>query len=80
MLQSMGLQRLRHDLATKQNQQNKNSGPQTGKFQEVKYAGDIRDTGLIPGRADPLEDSRATHSNFLSGESHGQRSLVGYSP
>ena len=80
MLQSMGLQRLRHDLATKQNQQNKNSGPQTGKFQEVKYAGDIRDTGSIPGRADPLEDSRATHSSFLPGESHGQRSLVGYSP
>ena len=28
----------------------------------------------------PLEKSMATHSVFLPGESHGQRSLVGYSP
>ena len=35
-------------------------------------AGDIRDAGLIPGREDPLEEDTA-------GESHGQRSLVGYS-
>jgi len=36
-------------------------------------AGDIRDAGSIPGREDPLEEDTA-------GESHGQRSLVGYSP
>ena len=38
------------------------------------------DMGLIPdpGRS-PLEDM-ATHSSILAGESHGQRSLVGYSP
>ena len=29
---------------------------------------------------DPLEKGVATHSVFLPGESHGQRSLVGYSP
>ena len=29
---------------------------------------------------DPLEEGMATHSNILSEESHGQRSLVGYSP
>ena len=29
---------------------------------------------------DPLEEEMATHSKFLPGESHGQRSLVGSSP
>ena len=29
---------------------------------------------------DPLEKEMATHSSILSGEFHGQRSLVGYSP
>jgi len=29
---------------------------------------------------DPLEEGMATHSHFLPGEYHGQRSLVGYSP
>ena len=33
-----------------------------------------------PGRADPLEKGMATHSSILAGESHGQRSLEGYSP
>ena len=33
-----------------------------------------------PDREDPLEESMATHSVFLPGESHGQRSLAGYSP
>ena len=33
-----------------------------------------------PGREDPLEEATATYSVFLLGESHGQRSLVGYSP
>ena len=32
------------------------------------------------GREDPLEESMATHSVFLPGESQGQRSLAGYSP
>ena len=29
---------------------------------------------------DPLKEGMAAHSVFLSGESHGQRSLAGYSP
>ena len=28
----------------------------------------------------PLEEDMATHSSILPGESHGQRSLAGYSP
>ena len=32
------------------------------------------------GQEEPLEEEMATHSVFLPGESHGQRSLVGYSP
>ena len=32
------------------------------------------------GREDPLEKEMATHSSFLPGKFHGQRSLVGYSP
>ena len=31
-------------------------------------------------RKDPLEKGMATTPVFLPGESHGQRSLVGYSP
>ena len=42
-------------------------------------AGDI-DRGLIPGSEEPLEKGMATHSSILAGESHGQRSLSGYSP
>ena len=29
---------------------------------------------------DPLEKEMTTHSSILPGKSHGQRSLVGYSP
>ena len=32
------------------------------------------------GQGDPLQEEMATHSSFLPGESHGQRSLAGYSP
>ena len=32
------------------------------------------------GQEDLLEEEMATHSSILPGESHGQRSLVGYSP
>ena len=32
------------------------------------------------GREDPLEKEMATHCSILAWESHGQRSLVGYSP
>ena len=43
-------------------------------------AGDLRDLGLIPGSGRSPGGGMATHSIFLPGESHGQRSLVGYSP
>ena len=32
------------------------------------------------GQEDPQEKGMATHPVFLPGKSHGQRSLVGYSP
>ena len=32
------------------------------------------------GWGDPLEEGMVTHSSILPGGSHGQRSLVGYSP
>ena len=40
----------------------------------------VRNVGSIPGWEGPLEEGMAAHSVFLLGESHGQRSLVGYSP
>ena len=43
-------------------------------------AGDVGDTGSIPEWVMPLEEDLATHSSILPGESHGQRSLLGYSP
>ena len=42
--------------------------------------GDVRDAGSIPGSEDPLEKGMAPTPVFLPGESHGQRSLAGYSP
>ena len=39
-------------------------------------AGDIIDTGGSLGGGDPLEEG----PGFSPGESHGQRSLAGYSP
>ena len=32
------------------------------------------------GQEDPLEEEVSTHSSILAWETHGQRSLVGYSP
>ena len=44
-------------------------------------AEDIRDEGLIPGLGRfPGGGHRQPTAVFLSGESHGQRSLAGYSP
>ena len=43
-------------------------------------AGDIRDGVPSLGRTRGLEEGMITHSIFLPGESHGERSLVGYSP
>ena len=41
---------------------------------------DAGDTGSIPGLGRSPEKKMATHSRILPGRSHGQRSLVGYSP
>ena len=41
----------------------------------------MRETRVRPlGWEDPLEKEMATYSSIFPGESHGQRSLVGYSP
>ena len=42
-------------------------------------AGEVRDAGVIPGLG---RSPGGGHGNpiFLPGESHGQKSLVGYSP
>ena len=48
--------------------------------QTVKCLSTMRETWVRSlGQEDPLEKGVATHSS-MPGESHGQRSLVGYSP
>ena len=42
-------------------------------------AGDVRDMASVLDQEDTLKEEMATQV-FLPGESHGQRSLVGYSP
>ena len=47
----------------------------------VKNPPAIQETSVQSlGWEDPLEKEMGTHPVFLPGESHGQRSLVGYSP
>ena len=43
-------------------------------------AGDIRDIGLIPGLGRSPGEGNGNPLVFLPGETHGQRSLAGYSP
>ena len=43
-------------------------------------AEDMRDAGSIPGLGRSLEEGMQPTPVFLPGESHGQRSLAGYSP
>ena len=43
-------------------------------------AGDVRDVGSIPGWGRCPGGGNGNSLQFLPGESHGQRSLVGYSP
>ena len=43
-------------------------------------AGDIKDTGSIPGWEDPQRRVWQPTSVLLLGKSHGQRSLKSYSP
>ena len=51
-----------------------------GSAESTCNAGDAENLGSIPGWEDPLEKGMATHASILTGKSHGQRSLVGYSP
>ena len=55
----------------------------TGSFPGGSYGKEsvcnARDVGLIPVLGRSPEKETATHSS-IPGESHGQRSLVGYSP
>ena len=47
----------------------------------VKNLPAMQETWVLSlGWEDPLEEEMATHCSILAGESHGQRSLVGYSP
>ena len=44
-------------------------------------AGDVKDTGSVPGSGrSPGGGHGSSAPVFLPGESHGQRSLAGYSP
>ena len=47
----------------------------------VKHLPVMRETRVrFLGREDPLEKEMAIHSSTLAWKSHGQRSLIGYSP
>ena len=43
-------------------------------------ARDVRNTGSIPATGDGMEEGMQPTLGFVLGESHGQRSLAGYSP
>ena len=44
-----------------------------------EYVYNVGNLGLSLGQEDPLEKGMTIHSSVLSGESHGQGSLAGYS-
>ena len=49
--------------------------------QTVKNLPTMQETQVLSlGQEDPVEKEMATHSSILVWRSHGQRSLVGYSP
>ena len=54
-------------------------GGASGKKPAAK-AQDARDVSSTLGGKDPLEEDKGPTPAFLPGESHRQRSLVGYSP
>ena len=55
-------------------------GGASGKKNLPTSAGNVRDTGLILAREDPMEKEMATHYSILAGEAHGQGRLAGYGP
>ena len=78
-LQSVGLQRVGHNLETKPPphlwpslEEHSFPGGSDGK-ESACNVGD-------PGQEEPVKKGLATHAIFLPGEFHGQRSLVGHSP
>ena len=87
-LQSMGLQRIRHDWMTNTLLSVNRSVIPSSRASQVGLvvknlpanAGDTRDSGWIPrsGRS-PWSRKWQSTPIFLPGKSHGQRSLVGYS-
>ena len=57
------------------------TGTIVSEAQTVKNLPAMQETGVqFLGWEDPLEKEMAIQSSVLPGESHGQRSLVGYSP
>ena len=49
--------------------------------QKVKRLPAMRETQVrFLGQEDPLEKAMAIHSSTLAWKSHGQKSLIGYSP
>ena len=49
--------------------------------QSVQNPPAMQETQVLSlGQEVPLEKKMCTHSSILAGKSHGQRSLVGYSP
>ena len=77
MPQSMGSQRVRHDWETELT----TSYGASLVGQMVKNLPAMWEARVqLLGWEDTLEKGMATHSGILTGESHGQRSLAGYSP
>ena len=80
-LQSMGSQRGRHDWATELILPIGASQVVLVVKNPAANAGDVRDTGSVPGSGKiPWRRAWKPIPVFLPGESHGQRSLAGYSP
>ena len=81
MLHFMGSQRVRHNLATEQQQQSLCQGfhDDSALKNLPASAGDV---GLIPGWGISLEEGNKWPPTpiFLPGKYHGQKSLVSYSP
>ena len=83
-LQSMGSLRVKHDWATfththAHTRHCLHLGGTSGKEADCQCRRHKRQ-GLIPAKEEALEKGMAAHPVFLPEESHGQRSLAGYSP
>ena len=83
MLKSMGLQTVRYDWATEQQQQHDDNRA-SPVVQRVKNPPIMQETQVLSLiRENPLEKEMATHYSILAWKKipfHGRRSLTGYSP